>query len=190
MHRGKLHIVVCSTAVAPEHRVENHTAVADIYTSRTTMTPTVVRHIGTDTIVSRDCSVVNRTTFGQIDTTALGRSGIIVDYASRRERRVVTNSTQWVLGRYMTNSQTATASCCTIGDMAMADLSVVLDTCATAITLNDTDTCRLACVDIAELHYTATVKIYTATAQGGVTLLNDTVPQLAIANQVRTTTIG
>ena len=86
----------------------------------------------------------------------------------------------------MADSQTATATRSAVGDMAMAYLAVIIDTCAAAVTLYHADTLRLTGMDIAEIYLSAAVQIHTAAAQRSVTFLYRTVAQLRVAYHIYT----
>ena len=190
-HGGELDIIVRRTFVAPEDGVVDHTAVADIDTARATVTTTVVRYIGTDTVVSRDGSVVDDASFGEIDTARFRRGCVVIDHTGCRERRIITDSPIYrIFTRHVTYGQTAAATRCTVRDMAMAYLAVVLDTCAAAVTLYHTYTACLTRMDIAEIYLSAAVQIYTAAAKRRATFLYGTVTQLRVAYHIYTAAIS
>ena len=69
---SELQVIIGSTLVTPEDRVEDQTSVTDIHTARTTVTTTVIGDVRTDTVIRRNGSVVKRSALYHIDTAALG----------------------------------------------------------------------------------------------------------------------
>ena len=188
--RGKLDITIRFTFITPENGVENHTAVADVDTTRSTVAASVINDVRTDTVISRNGSMVDCTTFGEIDTTTFCGSCIIIDNASRGEWRIIAIGTQRIFSGHMTYSQTTTATRRIARDMTMSNLAVIVHTNTTAVTLNHTDAGTLATHDLTELDYTAAVHIDTSASHGSITALHDTVAQLRIAHHVSATTIS
>ena len=145
-----------------------NTAVADIDTSRPSVSATVVGYIQADAVIAADRSVVDSTSVREIDTSTLGGSGIVIDDAGGRERRVLAGFLPAfgprVLSRYMGYHQTAAASRSAVGDMAMTDGTVLVDADAASVSLVNTHTRSLTGLDEAELDYSASVRIYTASA--------------------------
>ena len=191
---SKLDIVIDIAPVAPEDGVEDHTAVADIDTSRPSVSATVVGYIQADAVIAADRSVVDSTSVREIDTSTLGGSGIVIDDAGGRERRVLARFASAflprVLSRYMGNHQSSSATCGAVGDMAMTDGTVLVDADAASVSLVNTHTRSLTGLYVAELDYSASVRIYTASAHRGVASLHDTVPQVRVTNHIHAATVS
>jgi hypothetical protein len=79
---SELDIVVCRASVTPENGVINHTAIADVYTSGTSVSATVVGHVGTYTVIGGYRRVVNRTSLYEVNTSGFGGRGVVIDNTS------------------------------------------------------------------------------------------------------------
>ena len=169
------------------------------------MTTTIISDVLTYALVACDGKVVAYAAIEEIDTTALGRGGVVTDDTGRSMGAIDVDFAACraaiadapgikilirILMRRMADGYTTSDTAGIVNDIGAGDAAIVVDTYSTTISLHDADAGRLTGVNHTTVYETTAVQIHTTATHDGRAMLNNASAQCCSINKIGSTTIG